>query len=619
MAEASMMLDEHQAPERDKTQPIDTYEPTDAERKAAKLVEKFFKKAKKQRALYDKDWPEYYRMFRGRQWNQNRPSYRHSEVINLIFRTIQSTVPSQVDARPRFEFVPQEPGDQEVAEILAEVADSDWTNGGWSEQLLEKVYDSNIYGTGMSRTCGEPNKITYESVDPVYCYPDPEARDTNKRCSFFIYAEPRDVAWIKRKWPEHARHVKPDIESLLNNEKTAQDIHFRSPADRNVVMEGSTPPDPSNKDMALVIECWLSPEACQDDFDEEEHPVVGKDGQPELDEMGQPRTQFVQKARYPKGRKIVKCGEVILEDGPNPYDDGEIPFERYPNYLLPREFWGMSEIEQLKGPQRIFNKMVSFALDVMTLMGNPVWMVPSSSGVDPDTLVNRPGLNVEYDGDNPPHRVEGVQLQPYILQMIDKMAEWFDSISGSQDVTRGVNPTGVTAASAISSLQEAAQTRVRQKARNLYVCLQAVGRHYKSRVFQFYSAPKIIRLTANEGASRYFRMYIEPYDKEDGTVGRRMSVMPYTDNGLEDPTAASQYEIRGDFDIKVTTGSSLPFAKAEKEQKLLNLFDRGIVDEEEVLKGTDYPNYEAVLQRVAQKKQAEAEAAAAAKAKGPAA
>jgi hypothetical protein len=607
MAEyGSGMLDEHQAPERDKSQPTETYEPTPEERKAIKLVNKLLDKAKKHRAMYDKDWLDFYRLFRGKQWKESRPSYRHSEVINLIFRAIQSAVPIQVDARPRVEYIAEEPSDQEVAAILEETVESDWIRSNWGMELLEIVYDSNIYGTGMSCTKGEPNKVDYHSVDPVYCYPDPEARDVDKQCSYFCYAEPIDVARIKRQWPDKAEFIRADLQELEKASRAQDDVRFRSPADRNMVMEGSTPLDPANKDLALVVTCYLTAEMCQDDFDEEES--EGPDGNP----------VYVQIAKYPKGRRIIICNNVVLEDGPNPYDDGEIPYERYPNYVMSREFWGMSEIEQLKGPQRIFNKMVSFALDVLTLMGNPVWMVPTSSGVDPDTLVNRPGLNIEYDGDTPPRREEGVQLQPYVLQMIDKMAEWFDSIAGSQDVTRGVNPTGVTAASAITSLQEAAQTRIRQKARNMDYYLQKVGQHYYSRVMQFYSAPRIVRLTNNQNATKYFRMHIETTPNPDGTQSRVLKKMPYTNQGLEDPTQYQEFPIKGSFDVRVSTGSTLPFAKAEKEQKLLNLFDRGIVDAEEVLKGTDYPNWQAVLARIQQQQAQAAQAQAAAKGGGSA-
>lgn len=612
-----MMLDEHQAPERDKKrESSETYEPTPEEKKTLKLVQSLLDKAKKHRAMYDKDWLEHYRIFRGKQWKESRPSYRHSEVINLVHRAIQSSVPIQTDARPRFEFLPQEPSDMEAAAIFNAVAEADWTRKNWQMELLEVIYDSNIYGTGMSCTKGEPNEVDFHSEDPVYCYPDPEARDTDKRCRYFVHAEPRDIGWIKRRHKaageEKLDALRADLQDLAKAQRAEDDIRFRSPADRNMVMEGSTPLDPTNKDLALYVTAYLTAEMCEEEFDEEE--TVGEDGQP----------LYVQKARYPNGRKIVICNKIVLEDGPNPYADGEIPYERYPNYVMPREFWGQSEVEQLKGPQRIFNKLVSFALDVTSLMGNPIWLNPSTSGVEDDTLVNRPGLVVPYDPLNgaKPERQEGVQLQPHVLQMIDRMAEWFDSIAGSQDVTRGANPSGVTAASAIASLQEAAQTRIRQKNRNMDCYLQKVGQHWLSRALQYYSAPRIVRLTAEEGAAKYFRFQVESYDRDDGTRGHKMSFMPFTAKGLEDPTKAKVYDIKGSFDCKVATGSSLPFARAEKEAKLLAYFDRGIVDAEEVLKGTDYPNYQAVLQRVMQKQQAdlaaqqEAQAGAAAPAEG---
>jgi hypothetical protein len=639
MSDISGLIDEHQPrnPENVKDS-HSTYEPTPEEKKAIKLVERLFEKAKRHRALYDDKWLEYYRMFRGKQWSSQRPSFRHSEVVNLIFRTIQSSVPIQVDARPKFEFLPQEPADMPLSEILNQVAESDWTKGNWGEQLLEVVYDSNFYGTGLSKMVVKEIrgklKTIYESIDPLYCYPDPDARDCNKECGFFVYAYPTDVKKIKGDYPDKKKFIKPDVIDLMKGSKSdIGQVKFRSPVDNKVVMETTNNVDLADKDKALLITCWISPEYLVDDYDEKEVKTIDP-------ETGEEKSEFQQLAKYPNGRKIVICNGVLLEDRDNGYDDAEIPYQRYPNYILPREFWGMSEVEQLEGPQKVFNKMVSFALDVMTLMGNPIWKVHSSTGIDTENLVNRPGLIVEWDGEKEPTREEGTQLQPYVLQMIDRMAEWFDSVAGTQDVSRGVQPSGVTAASAISSLQEAAQTRIRQKSRNLDFYLQSLGQQWLSRVFQFRTAPEIYRITGQDNVQQYFRMHVEHYDKMEmktqpvldpmgqpvldemgqpmtqevqvptGETGKKMHVQPYEATGQYDPMKAKQYEIMGKFDVKVSTGSSLPFAKSEKEQKLLNYFDRGIIDAEEVLKGSDYPNWQAVLQRVqqAQMQAAQAEA-----------
>ena len=151
------ILDEHAPRPKDNLDGKDAeYMPTDAEKASIKLVEKLFEKGKKHRALYDEKWLDYYRMFRGKQWKEQRPSYRHSEVINLIFRTIQSQVPIQLDARPKFEYMAEEPGDIELATIMNQIADALWVRGNWSQELLEVVYDANIYGTGLSKQTVTP-------------------------------------------------------------------------------------------------------------------------------------------------------------------------------------------------------------------------------------------------------------------------------------------------------------------------------------------------------------------------------------------------------------------------------------------------------------------------------
>lgn len=581
------ILAEHEAPEEVNTVGPAQYQPTDEERKALKLVEKLFDKAKKHKAIYDEKWVNYYHMFRGKQWKEARPSYRHSEVVNMIFQTIQSTVPIQTDQRPRFTFLPQEPTDRDFADILNEVAEADWIRNNWSEQLTEVIYDSNFYGTGMSKLYYDPDAlmgmgdIVYESVDPFYSFPDPSSTDVNKKSRYFIEAEPMDVEEIKRRYPHMKDYIKPDLIDMLSSSKNdLSPFRFKSPVDIKVTMEGGNPQELTYKDKALLVCAYLK----SDEYEE-----------------FQTEEGYEQRLKYPNGRKIVVCNGVVLEDGPNPYDDGLFPFQRLINYTLPREFWGISEVEQLEGPQKTFNKLISFALDVLTLMGNPIWVVDSNSDVDTDHLTNRPGLIVEKNPGSTVTRVEGVQLQPYVLQLANSMREWFNEISGSQDVTRGVQPTGITAASAISSLQDAAQTRLRQKARHLDATLQSLGQQYVSRVFQFYDAPRIFRITNKEGVDRYFKMHIEK--AKEGQDYKYKAV-------VEQEGEHREYFIKGEFDVRVATGSTLPFAKAEKEQRLLNLFDRGILDAEEVLKGIDYPNWEAILQRIEDKKMAEAQAQA---------
>ena len=105
----SGLLSEHEAPVKEPTTEPGVYTPSEEDRKTVRMVNKLFEKAKKHREKYDHKWMDYYRMFRGKQWKEERPSYRHSAVFNLVFRAIQANAPMLTDSRPRLEFLPTEP------------------------------------------------------------------------------------------------------------------------------------------------------------------------------------------------------------------------------------------------------------------------------------------------------------------------------------------------------------------------------------------------------------------------------------------------------------------------------------------------------------------------------
>jgi hypothetical protein len=617
--ESRTFINEHEAAPEANASNADSYQPSDEERKTIRLVQKIYEENKKHRKIYDEKWLDRYKFFRGQQWKEHRPTYRHSEVINMIFQSIQSTVPIMTDSRPKVEFVPKEPADQELAEILNQVFECDWENGNWSHQLLESIYDSHLYSVGYTHIGYDPKAdygagaITWESADPFYSFPAPSALDVNKRNRSFVYAEPIDVEDAHEDYPEKAKYIKADLMDLVGGNKAMNDqITYRSPVDARTMVESGEPLGNTQRNQVLKITCYLKSSETLEEKIESPNEQTG-----EMEEA------YQSKLKYPNGRKIVLVGGVLCQDGPCPYDDGLFPYAKLLNYVLPREYYGMSEVEQLESPQKIFNKLVSFSLDVLTLMGNPVWIVDNDSEVDTDNLFNRPGLIIEKAKGSEVRREAGVELQPYVLQIIDRMRNWFDGISGANDVTRGVRPEGITAASAISELQEAAQTRIRLKSRNLDTHLKDGGRQWLSRCFQYYTAPRVFRVTHNENVNKYFKFYVEPAldpygqptDQKQAVV-RQYSQDPATGQQvLSDPKT---YLIQSTFDVRITTGSSLPFAKAQKVNLATTLFDRGAIDQLELLKAADYPNYEAVWQRVQEQraKDAQAQAQLQAQAKG---
>lgn len=585
---------------------------TAKEKDAVKLVEKLFLRSKKARAFKDKDWASNYKFFRGIQWSEKRPSYRHSEVLNFVHATIQTIVPILTDSAPIVEFFPENPDDTEFAKILSQLISSKWNRDTWSMVVADAIVDAMIYGTSISEQVWDPEAasglgdLTFKTKDPHYCYPDPRSIDVNcDEGQYFILAEPRDVAEIKRKYPDKAALIKPDL-SDLDVAKTAktqlEDFRVRNSVDQLLLVQGERAHDTDAAPQVLFIQCWLKDESVV----EEEITKTEADGKKVK--------RFQTKKKWPNGRKIFIANNVLLEDDHNPYIDGEFPFARLIDHILPREFWGEGEVDQLKGPQIIIDKLISYAMDIFSLTGNPVWTVSTASGVEPESILNQPGLIISHTPGNAPVRQPGMEVQGSLFATLDRMMDYFDKISGVHDVSRGAAPLNASGV-AIDSLQEAAQTKIRLKARNIEAWLTRAGQQMQARVLQFYSIPRIFRVTDNENTEKFFKFAIDETVDESGELQRVATVQDIEPVENEaggqafTPTQTRQFEIKSNFDTRVSVGSSLPFRKAQREARARELFQLGIYDAEDLLTDLEHPRKEQILEKLQAREQAQAEQA----------
>lgn len=590
----------------EKTLTDDGIDPSISEEDAqdVKLVMDIFKRYKRHRAKYDRNWLHYYKLWRGDQWhNVKMPSFRQQELINMIWQTIQSNLPLQTDVRPKISFIPEDPADLPFANVLNKISDSDWERKNWLMALSEVILDGYLYGTGFSQNGYDPDddyglgSVTFESFDPFYIYPDPEAKEINGPDSWgLITAVPTCTKRLKQKYPHLAEKIKADIKDNIASSKTAlNDFKLRaSNSDRDMPDVSWLDGKEDAEERTLVITAYLKPQETKD--------------YEEMDDSGE--IKKITRKVYPYGRVVKIANGIKLESEDElPFANGKFPFSKYVNYILPREFYGVSEVEQLESPQRTFNKILNASLEIMNMMGNPIWVIDTASGVDPQHLVNRTGLIVEKEPGSEVRREPGIQLSGTSLSLIDRLVDWFNGLAGNQDVSRGEAPGSITAASAIEQLMEAARTRIRQKQRNLDMFIRDFGRQYAEITLEKYTKPRVFRVTNDEGATEYFRFSVEKdvddmgnlTDKRIATIQRFIEGEIDGNDVMLPETPIKMALQSASFDVRVNTGSTLPFATADKEQRALNLFDRQIIDAKEVLDIMDFPNREEILVRMEQK------------------
>lgn len=572
------------------------------EQSQVKSIMKKYYQWKKVRDTASRNWISYYKLFRGNQWSGKRPSWKNSEIINLIWQTIQSQVPLQTDARPKFTFLANEPQDVPFAELMDKICDSEWDKYNWMMTVQEVILDGYVTGSGISSMNYDQSLMygmgapVYVSEEPLYCYPDPECNDINDEKSegfFKVYPFPTDR--LKQKYPKRAHLIKSDVQfdRIKKDKYELQKSAITENLSQTMTMPeesfGTDTPDDYSIPKTMVFECYLKPKDVEEFAEDKDDEKV-----------------YTVKKKYPNGRYVCIANGMILHDGDLPYEDGLIPFSKYVNYVDPRQFWGISEVEQLASPQIILNKILSYTIDVLLYTSNPIWLVSNDADVDTDNLNNIPGTVVEHSPGASVRRENGPPLNPGFMQVLDRVIGWFNDVAGQSDFSQGKAEGGVTAASAIEQLITASRTRIRQRMRNLDCYLKTAGRQWLNRVLENYTAPRVYRMTNLDGSPYFLKFHVDDVEDENGNKRKKATVHKYDENG---ETEVQQLILNGELDIKVNAGSDLPFEAADKEQKALALYDRQIIDAEEVLNQLQYPNREKILMRLQARQQQQAQQA----------
>lgn len=537
-----------------------------------KVITRLFDSAKKARSTFDKEWEKRWEYYKGNQ-NGGKP------VMNVIRSTIQSMLPLLTDAKPGVNIIPAEPNDYKFTKLLQKLVEYWWDKPSNSMQhtLLEIIMDQSIYDAGIAKVFFDvdANDIVVKSIKPQNIFVNKEAIDFDKDCTYVIERQYLPIAWLKSRFPEKAGMITADASKEGDTDPNPNDISVVAPIDQ------VQPPHTINnikesdcRDTVEVWECWLD----STEFES----VTNEDG------------SLTTKKKYPNGKLITYLPnqKLVLQETSNPYKHGKKPYVRFIDTILPHSFWGEGMVESLVGNQNNVNLVLSNLLSYFKLMGNPIWFVEEGSGVDPNDITNDTALVLEVtEGkmgsvrrDIPP------AMQPGIIELYSTMLRNGEIISGVNESTQGRRPVGITAAAAIESLQEASQTRVRLKERNMQTSLVKLGTMLVELMMQFYNTPRVVRIAGPEGEEwpSYFEFYID--EKENGYVlnKKEMKYDKVSDTYL-DGTYSAEGPFKGVFDVKVFAGTSQPIQKAARSNIAFRLKEMGVIGNKTLLNTLEFP------------------------------
>lgn len=272
------------------------------------------------------------------------------------------------------------------------------------------------------------------------------------------------------------------------------------------------------------------------------------------------------------GKKlIIYTGSTILYDDANPTPGGKFPIVLFLNRRRGGWLWGQSAIGDIMATQDVIN-----LTHVHIATNMRYGMDPQLRTNDPKLKehTNKPGqvLYVEAKIKGNPGFAEWQDIKDIpasLFTLLDRLQRTLDVQSGVHDVMEGVKPKGVTSGIALAQLAEGAQGRVRLLIRSMAISIEDVGQLVLAMMMANYAEPRTIASYGGDGPTA-------------------------TTLGLENLPSMGG----GKYRVIVQSRGDLPLNPAAQLDIAIQLFGAGAIDQAELLKIAQWPDREAIGQRM---------------------
>jgi hypothetical protein len=454
------------------------------------------------------------------------PPWRVRLVINKIRGIIRNELSKIVSQRPRFTVVPNstEDDDQTAARVAEQIFDSVYSGYKLKTIFRRAEWWTCITGTGFIKDYWDPNKkdalgqqgdFCYDPISPFYIFvPDFDCIDIEQQ-PYVIHASTKSLQWCRTTYPGVR---------VTTNVAAASDLLD----DAFMGMIGAKSPD---KNAVLCLEVWIKP-----------------GGHPD----------------FPQGGMFTVLGDQVVQISMKyPYNHGEYPFSKL-DHIESGKFYGSSIIEDILPVQKEYNRTRSQIIENKNRMAKIQLMAPRGS-IEVQKVSSEPGQVILYTpGYAPPQPIPLQNLPAYVLEEVQQLQQDMDDISGQHEISRGQNPSQVTAATALSYLQEQDDTKLAGTIESLESAVEKIGRHTLSYVAQYWSEGRIIR-----------------------NVGTDMSFDAHVFKGEE---------LKSNTDLRVESMSALPTSKAAKQAFIMDLIKLGAVEAQDALQVLELGGIEKVYE-----------------------
>jgi hypothetical protein len=454
------------------------------------------------------------------------PPWRVRIVVNQVRRIVRKEISRLTAQKPNAFVLPASNEDADVfaAQAGTQIWDSLWRRLEFNKTLRKAVFWQTVSGNGFIKSFWDatakdpgsdmPGDISIQNINPFHIFvPDLMCEDIEAQ-PYMIHAQVKQNSWIKQNLGVDPSSSKMD--SVDERLQSVMGVH------RNE----------TKKDQSIILEIWAKPGYL-----------------PEL----------------PQGGMFTLAGEQLVQGFDHwPYEHGMYPVAKLDG-IPTGKFYNTSIVEDIIPLQQELNRSRAQLIESKNRMSKPQ-LVAEKGAVNAKRITTEPGQLIEYEpGFNPPQPLPLQNLPSYVTEEINRLYTDMSDLSGQHEVSNGSTPPGVTAATAISFLQEQDES--------------LSASHYTSVE------------EANEKIAKMALSYVKTFWDE----GRTVKVVGL--DGSFDVQTFQGADLRGNVDIRIEAGSALPTSRAAKQAFLMDLMKLGFIQPSEGLELMEVGGLNTVYER----------------------
>lgn len=463
----------------------------------------------------------------GRLYTPPAPYWRSRPVINRIRPTVRHELATLTNNKPNASITPASAEDRDMFAAMA------------GEQIWENLYNEKkmkfiirramwwtlICGNGFTKAYWDANlgkvvnpatgekegDMVFTSETPFHILVPDFREEELENQPFLIHAQTKSPDWVKA-------NFKTALDGTNINPNTGEANDILEESFLNLTGTQSL----AKQHSVLVMEVWIKPGGS---------------------------------AMFPEGAFFTLVGDKIVQGQQGlPYSHKKFPFAKF-DHIPAGKFYSDSSIVDLIPLQKEFNRTRGQIIEAKNRMSKPQLIAPRGS-VDAGKITSEPGQVIFFTpGFDPPKPLQLQSLPQYVLDEIDRIIVDWNDISGQHDVSRGQAPPGVTAATAISYLQERDQSNLSPTFDSLEEGIEKMARMALVYAHDFWTTDRLVKITGPDGS---------------------FDVMTFKGSDIGD-----------NVDIRIEAGSALPVSKAAKQALIMDLMKMGFIDPKKGLEVMD--------------------------------